>query len=106
MSKSFFFYFIVMWIRSTLPRVRIDHMLAFNWKFLTPLSLVLLIVTALIDKAFEANSLHLPVMLGANIVIAVITILILRVVGRNNQRQLQTFEPRPVAVPPPEEASA
>jgi NADH-quinone oxidoreductase subunit H len=106
MAKSFFFYFIVMWIRSTLPRIRIDHMLAFNWKFLTPLSLVLLIVTALIDKAFEANSLHLPVLLGANLVILLATLQALRVAGRRSQKQLQTFEPRPVAVPPAEEASA
>ena len=106
MAKSFFFYFIIMWIRSTLPRIRIDHMLAFNWKFLTPLSLVLLIVTALIDKAYEASALHLPVMLGANLVILLVTIQILRVVGRKSEKQLQTFKPRPVAVPPPEEASA
>lgn len=106
MAKSFFFYFIIMWIRSTLPRIRIDHMLAFNWKFLTPLSLVLLIATALIDKAYEASALHLPVMLGANLVILLVTIQILRVVGRRSQKQLQTFDPRPVAVPPAEEASA
>ncbi|MEK6256563.1 MAG: NADH-quinone oxidoreductase subunit NuoH [Chloroflexota bacterium] len=106
MTKSFFFYFIVMWIRSTLPRIRIDHMLSFNWKFLTPLSLVLLIVTALIDKAFEASTLHFPVMLGANAVILVITMLLLRIVARNTEGQEQAFPTRPVAVPPPEEASA
>lgn len=106
MTKAFFFYFIVMWIRSTLPRIRIDHMLSFNWKFLTPLSLVLLIVTALIDKAFEASTLHFPVMLGANAVILVITLLLLRIVARNTEGKQQAFPTRPVAVPPPEEASA
>jgi len=106
MAKSFFFYFIVMWIRSTLPRVRIDQMLAFNWKFLTPLSLVLLIVTALIDKGFEASALHLPVLLAANLVILLVILQILKVSGRRSQKQLQTFEPRPVAVPPVEETSA
>ncbi|MEK6256628.1 MAG: NADH-quinone oxidoreductase subunit NuoH [Chloroflexota bacterium] len=106
MIKSFFFYFIVMWIRSTLPRMRIDHMLAFNWKFLTPLSLVLLIVTALVDKAFEASSLHLPVLLGANFIVLLVTIQVLRVASRRSEKQLQTFEPRPVAIPPTEEASA
>lgn len=105
-AKSFFFYFIVMWIRSTLPRIRIDHMLSFNWKFLTPLSLVLLIVTALIDKAFEASALHHPVMLAANLVILLITLQIVRVVDLRSQKELQTFSPRPVAVPPAEEASA
>jgi NADH-quinone oxidoreductase subunit H len=50
MFKTFAVYFVVMWIRSTLPRIRIDHMHAFNWKFLVPVALSNLIVTALADK--------------------------------------------------------
>jgi len=26
---------IIMWVKYTMLRIRIDHMLAFNWKFLT-----------------------------------------------------------------------
>ncbi|MBW8009926.1 MAG: NADH-quinone oxidoreductase subunit NuoH [Chloroflexi bacterium] len=106
-AKSFVFYFLVIWIRTTLPRVRIDHMLAFNWKFLTPLSLVLLMVTALLEKAFEADALRIPVLFGANLLVLIITVQILRIVSKRQQRELKTFEPRPVAVPPPaEEVSA
>ena len=105
MSKSFFFYFIVMWIRSTLPRIRIDHMLAFNWKFLTPLSMLLLVVTALIDKGLETSALRIPVLLGANVIIFVAVLQILQVVARRSEKQLETFKSRPVAVPPTEEAS-
>src|SRR5690606_5759242 len=43
MAKSTIGYFIVMWVRSTLPRIRIDHMLDLNWKVLTPVALALLI---------------------------------------------------------------
>jgi len=50
-AKSFFMYFVVIWVRSTLPRIRIDHLLSFNWKFLVPVSLVALVVTALAQKA-------------------------------------------------------
>jgi NADH-quinone oxidoreductase subunit H len=49
-SKTFLMYFTVAWIRISLPRLRIDQMLNFNWKFLTPLALVLLIATALVEK--------------------------------------------------------
>ena len=49
--KMFVIYFIHIWIRTTMPRMRIDHMLSFNWKFLVPLSLVNLIVMALAIKA-------------------------------------------------------
>jgi len=48
--KTFLMYFVVAWIRISLPRLRIDQMLNFNWKFLTPLALVLLIATALLEK--------------------------------------------------------
>lgn len=48
--KSFFVYFFVILIRISMPRLRIDQMLNFNWKFITPLALTLLIVTAVVDK--------------------------------------------------------
>jgi NADH-quinone oxidoreductase subunit H len=48
--KSFIVYFVVAWVRISLPRLRIDQMLNFNWKILTPLALVLLVVTALVEK--------------------------------------------------------
>lgn len=50
--KSFIVYYVVILIRISMPRLRIDQMLNFNWKFLTPLALILLVVTAVVDKAF------------------------------------------------------
>ena len=49
--KTFMVYFVVTWIRISLPRLRIDQMLNFNWKFMTPIALVLLMVTAVFEKA-------------------------------------------------------
>jgi len=54
MLKSFVGYFIVVLLRATLPRIRIDHMLDLNWKFLTPLSLAVVIFTAVTDKLIPA----------------------------------------------------
>jgi NADH-quinone oxidoreductase subunit H len=48
--KAMIGYWVIMWVKYTVPRIRIDHMLAFNWKFLTPLSFVLLMVTALVHR--------------------------------------------------------
>jgi NADH-quinone oxidoreductase subunit H len=47
--KAFIGYWIIMWVKYTLLRIRIDHMLGFNWKFLTPLAFTLIIVTALMN---------------------------------------------------------
>ena len=49
-AKAMFGYWAIMWVKYSMPRVRIDHMLAFNWKFLVPLSLVVLVNTAVLNK--------------------------------------------------------
>jgi NADH:ubiquinone oxidoreductase subunit H len=51
--KSFGLFFIMMWIKFTLPRFRIDQLMAFNWKFLVPLSLVNLLVVAIVDTVLR-----------------------------------------------------
>ncbi len=77
--KAFLVYFVIMWIRYSLPRIRIDHMLNLNWKFLTPLALVALIATAVMDKILiNASPRGYTVgMLIVNIVIILITLTIL-----------------------------
>src|SRR5260221_8034461 len=50
--KANIVYFLVMMLRNTLPRIRIDQMMGFNWKFLVPLSLVNVLMVALIAKIF------------------------------------------------------
>ena len=50
LAKAMFGYWVIMWIKYSMPRIRIDHMLAFNWKFLTPLALVVLVNTAILSK--------------------------------------------------------
>jgi NADH-quinone oxidoreductase subunit H len=44
--KTYTFVFIFVWMRGTLPRVRIDQLMDFAWKWLLPVALVNLFVTA------------------------------------------------------------
>jgi len=46
--KVFFFMFLYVWVRWTLPRFRYDQLMAFGWKVLLPLSVANIVVTALI----------------------------------------------------------
>lgn len=113
--KSFIIYYIVILIRISMPRLRIDQMLNFNWKFLTPLALVVLVVTAVADKAFFTvlPNLHLldaaipwvraGVHLFLNLVIILVTVLLLK--SYRIKIVQVVAEPRPVAVAPEPPAS-
>ena len=46
LGKTFFVVFLLMWIRWTYPRLRIDQVLTLEWKYIMPLSLVILLVMA------------------------------------------------------------
>jgi len=52
--KSMVVYFTTVWLRCTVPRVRIDHLLDLNWKIMVPLALANTVVTAFLFKLVPA----------------------------------------------------
>ena len=48
--------FVFSWVRASFPRLRIDQLLAFAWKFLLPLSIINLFATALEVYFFRDNN--------------------------------------------------
>lgn len=50
MLKVYLGIFVMMWVRGTLPRIRVDQMLAFSWKFLIPVSLVWVTLSAVVMR--------------------------------------------------------
>lgn len=47
-GKTFFVVFLLMWMRWTFPRLRIDQILSLEWKYLLPISMVNLVLMALV----------------------------------------------------------
>ena len=45
--KVFFFLFLYVWVRGTLPRFRYDQLMGFGWKFLLPVAIANIIATSL-----------------------------------------------------------
>ncbi len=50
LAKSYLVVLLLMWIRWTFPRLRVDHLMEFSWKVLLPLALANLVVTAVLVK--------------------------------------------------------
>ncbi len=51
-AKTGFLLFVFIWIRGTLPRFRYDQLMGFAWKFLFPVAILNLLVTALMVALF------------------------------------------------------
>jgi NADH-quinone oxidoreductase subunit H len=51
--KTYVFVFIAVWVRATLPRVRVDQLMGMAWKALLPLALINLFVTAAVVLIFN-----------------------------------------------------
>jgi NADH-quinone oxidoreductase subunit H len=108
--KGFIIYFFVALIRISMPRLRIDQLLNFNWKFLTPIALVLLMSTAIVDKILMevlpglalSDMGRLLTRSGVHLLLNIVIILIIIQFLRNYSISVRkrVAEPRPIAVPP------
>jgi len=91
-------YFITILFRATLPRFRIDQMMALNWKILTPFSLSIVLVMALVGRlvASSPDVFRVAVFLAVNAVLLVAVDRLITLNKRKPPREVGSRN-RPVA---------
>ena len=83
--KVNFFFFIFMWLRGSLPRLRYDQFMKFGWKVLIPVSLVWILIVATLRVLQQQNAPRVAIIaFAAGIVIIVMAIS--SVFERNKQK--------------------
>lgn len=65
--KGGIIYLTTLWLRNTVPRLRIDQIMAFNWKFLVPLSIANLIFISAALKLMQGIGWAPREMIGASL---------------------------------------
>ena len=48
--KSYAVVTVLMWMRWSFPRIRVDHLMEFSWKYLLPIALLNLVITSIVIK--------------------------------------------------------
>lgn len=104
-AKTFFIYGVIIWTRMTFPRVRIDQLMNLNWKYMVPISIVMLMGIPVIEFLAVDNGwpflLRWAALLVFNIVVGLAFFLFATQTNKKkNQKERVRFEPRPVAVMP------
>jgi len=71
-GKVVIVFFVIVWIRTTVPRLRIDQLMALAWKFLLPLALLNLLITAAEILVLPAVSLWVLVPINFAVMIVLV----------------------------------
>jgi NADH-quinone oxidoreductase subunit H len=93
--KTSLVYFVVIWIRASFPRFRIDQINSLNWKMITPIALGAIIFAAITEKLVQEMGLNqFLAHATANVILIIIIFVSLHLYARAARKaQTQKDEP-------------
>jgi len=84
-AKVNFFFFIFMWLRGSLPRLRYDQFMKFGWKVLIPVSLIWILIVASLRVLQQEGASRVAILAFA-VGVVIIVMAISSLVERNKEK--------------------
>jgi NADH-quinone oxidoreductase subunit H len=91
------FFFLFVWLRGTLPRMRYDQFMQFGWKVLIPVSLFWILVVATLRVLSQQGTSRTGILIFSGIVVSIV---MLANVAFENSKQKKKNAPRPTLSKP------